>query len=373
MTITTTGVNKLKLGLFGLNIEHGGTMSTVPGLLDLEWPRVERLARGADAMGLELLVPVARWRGFGGTTDYAGKCFDTFCWAAGLAAATNQIGLMSTVHVPTIHPLLAAKQLATIDHISGGRSALNIVGGWFRPELEMFGAPMLEHDRRYELAEEWTKILKHLWTEDEPLTFAGEFFSVKAAVSNPKPLQRPRPPIMNAGNSPRGRRFAAEWADMVFVSLEDDQDPDVVTETVDRYKGFARSEFGRDIELWTAVTVTCDRDEAEARRLEREIIERADNVAVDNFTACAGMEAQAFGHAWQGFRERIITGWGGPQLTGTPDQVAERLYGISTAGIDGCLLTLPYWEEGLATLGSDVLPRLETMGLRVPANRSVAN
>ena len=114
------------------------------------------IARLADAMGLELFVPVARWRGYGGSTNYASASFDTFCWAAGLAMATRNAFIFSTCHVPTLHPIVAAKQLTTIDHISGGRAGINTVGGWFRPELEMFGRPLLEHDRRYDLAEEWT-------------------------------------------------------------------------------------------------------------------------------------------------------------------------------------------------------------------------
>src|SRR3546814_6724447 len=61
-------------------------------------------------------------------------------------------------HISTIHPLMAAKQAASIDHISGGRFVLNVVTGWNRPEMEMFGVAMADHDTRYDMAAEWIEI-----------------------------------------------------------------------------------------------------------------------------------------------------------------------------------------------------------------------
>ena len=364
------GGNKLQLGLFATNLERGGTASTMKGTLSLNWDEEVRIARAADQMGLELLVPVARWRGFGGITDYAGSCYDTFCWAAGLAAATESIRLMTTCHVPTIHPLVAAKQLTTIDHISNGRIGLNIVAGWFRPELEMFGAPMLEHDRRYDLADEWTKILTQLWTSGDPFSHQGDFFSVTDAVSNPKPIQAPRPPIMNAGGSSRGQRFAAEHADMVFLSLSDlsAEDLDGARAKVDDYKNLARDEFGREIQAWTHVNIVCAETMEEAREVEREMLSGGDVDAIKNMLKIMGVESAVLGDvAWEGLIDRFIAGWGGAIITGDPAYVAQRLQAVSDAGFDGCLLVMPRWDDGVKILGDKVLPALEAAGLRHPA------
>jgi FMNH2-dependent dimethyl sulfone monooxygenase len=216
--------NRLKLGTFSTNLHGGGAITSLDGVLTPTWPEVVQIAQLADRMGLELFVPVARWRGYGSKTNYAAASFDTFCWAAGLAMATEYAYIFSTCHVPTLHPIVAAKQLTTIDHISGGRSGINTVGGWFRPELEMFARALLEHDRRYDMAEEWTDILLKLWTESDGVNFEGEFFTVNDAISEPKPVQHPRPPIMNAGGSGRGREYAARYADIVFVHVQDDSD-----------------------------------------------------------------------------------------------------------------------------------------------------
>ena len=143
--------NRLKLGLFGLNVSNGCAITTAPGALRTSWPTTLALSQIADRDGYETLVPVARWRGFGGETNFNGTNFETYTWAAGLGSDTD-ICIMTTSHVPTVHPVLAAKQGATIDHITDGRFALNVVCGWFQPELEMFGAPSWSISVRYEYA-----------------------------------------------------------------------------------------------------------------------------------------------------------------------------------------------------------------------------
>jgi alkanesulfonate monooxygenase SsuD/methylene tetrahydromethanopterin reductase-like flavin-dependent oxidoreductase (luciferase family) len=122
------------------------------------WARVTT----ADCAGFEALVPVARWKGFGGATDFNGTCYETLAWAAGMGALTSHAAIFSTTHVPTIHPIVAAKQCTTVDHLSGGRFALNVVCGWYSQELRMFGLPPMDHDMRYAYAEEWLEVVRKL-------------------------------------------------------------------------------------------------------------------------------------------------------------------------------------------------------------------
>src|SRR5437773_3663033 len=204
MTNALFNDNRLKLGVFGLNVSNGCAATTAEGHLEPTWQNNLDIAVMADRAGIEALVPVARWKGFGGQTNFNGTCFETYTWAGGLAAATRQLAVFSTSHVPTIHPIVAAKQATTIDHISGGRFALNVVCGWFVPELEMFGAPIMEHERRYEYATEWLDIVKRLWTSEEEFDYEGRFFHIKRGYQQPKPIQTPFPAVMNAGASSTG-------------------------------------------------------------------------------------------------------------------------------------------------------------------------
>merc|ERR1711965_219420 len=98
----------------------------------------------------------------GGKVNFNHRNFETFTWAAGLAAKTEKIGVFATFHVPTVHPVRAAKEVATIDHISGGRFGLNIVAGWNEREIAMFGVPQKDHDIRYDVADDWISLCKEL-------------------------------------------------------------------------------------------------------------------------------------------------------------------------------------------------------------------
>ena len=164
----------------------------------------------ADEMEFEALVPVGRWKGFGGATNFNGEGFECYTWAAAMSALTKYSAVFATSHVPTVHPVMAAKQGATIDHISGGRFTLNVVTGWFAPEIEMFGAPLLEHDKRYDMAIEWIEIIKRLWTEEKEFDFDGKFYKVKKGTDAAQATPAAAPGIMCAGASPSGRQFTAQ-------------------------------------------------------------------------------------------------------------------------------------------------------------------
>ena len=138
---------KLKLGTFQTNLDSGCVMSELDGRLDISWPNTVALARLADEMEFETIVPVARWQGFGGATNPQGRGFEAYTWAAGISALTTRPGVVSTSHVSLNHPIMAARQGAVIDHISDGRFTLNVVTGWNKPEIDMFGAEMLPHCR----------------------------------------------------------------------------------------------------------------------------------------------------------------------------------------------------------------------------------
>ncbi|MFC9833636.1 LLM class flavin-dependent oxidoreductase [Rhodococcus sp. NPDC127530] len=359
------GDNKLKLGLFCTN-GHGATQTLAPDAPDISWDLSRRTAIAADEAGFEAIVPYARWKAYAENSPghKNGTVFDPFAWAAGIASITRNIGIFATSHAPTLHPIVAAKQAATIDHISGGRFALNVVGGWNRPELEMFGAPMREHDGRYEYLAEWLTVLRRLWTEDAEFDHHGEFFDIERGTSTPKPLQR-AVPIMNAAGSPRGMRFAAEHADFCFVIVQS-EDPEEIRQQVEEYKSTAREMFGRDVRIWThTVVVQQDTDAAAEAELHRFSVEYEDVESVDAWLRLLEVNSQLLPpDVAASMRQRFAAGAGGFPLVGTSETIAQRLEMLSNAGIDGVLLTWLNYDTGLASFVRDVLPKLEAVGLR---------
>ena len=113
--------NALKIGLFGANCSSAGTATLVSERWTASWSDCLKLARLADEAGIDFLLPIGRWKGYGGDSDFHGTTLETVTWACGLLAATERITIFGTVHAPLFHPLIAAKEMVTADHIGGGR------------------------------------------------------------------------------------------------------------------------------------------------------------------------------------------------------------------------------------------------------------
>src|SRR5271169_7211747 len=109
--------NKLKLGIFSPNCSGGMAVTRVPERWDASWEHNRALAVMADEAGIEFLLPIARWIGYGGETDFHGSVLETLTWATGLLANTKRINVFATVHTAFIHPVVSAKQLATADQL----------------------------------------------------------------------------------------------------------------------------------------------------------------------------------------------------------------------------------------------------------------
>jgi len=360
--------NRFQLAVFGVNVSHGCTISSAEHGIAVDWAESVRLARQADELGLEAMIPVCRWKGFGGASEFNQRSFETYTWAAGLAQATRRIHVFATTAVQSIHPVLAAKQAVTIDHISGGRFGLNVVAGWNTHEVAMFGGTRYAHDERYALTDEWMSFIEELWTREGEFDFLGRYFTAPRCHAEPKPVQRPRPPVMSAGVSPAGRRFAAKHADMNFILAPN---LDVARETVADVKRIAREDYGREVEVWGNAAVFCRPTRAEAQDYYRYVIhERGDLVAagnlLDTFTAESGSQLSdpALREA---YLRNMMAGYSGFPVVGTPSEVCDFLQAMAECGMAGATLSWPDYGAGLAQLGAEILPLLEARGLRRPA------
>jgi len=362
-----SGANRLKLAMFGVNDDRGLVMTTASGPPEATWSQSVSLVQEAERLGFEAIIPLARWRGYGGANNLGARSFETFTWAAGLAALTSRIQVFATFHVPTVHPVMAAKMVATIDHISGGRFGLNIVAGWQPEEIAMFGSPQRNHDERYEVSDEWTELVKRLWTEPGSFDFSGRFFDAPGAFSEPKPLQQPSPVIMSAGISPAGRNFAAKHAEVVFAAIAD---PAQTASTVAEIKRLAQDTYGRQLRVFGRGHITCRETEAEAREAYRYfILEHGDREAGENVLRMLMEHSQTIDYSSAEMRalvEAVVRGYFAHPITGSPEQVVAELSRLAEAGLDGVALTWNDYEEGLEQYGRMLLPLLAEAGLRQP-------
>ena len=356
--------NSVKLGVMAFNCSHGSTVTMAEGAWTMTWEENMALARMADAAGLEALLPVGRWKGYGGETNFNNRTFETLTWAAAGAAITSYSTIFATVHAPLIHPVAAAKMAATIDHVSGGRFALNLVAGWFKNEFDMFGHDLAPHEQRYEYAAEWLSLVKKLWEAEAEFDFAGAFFNGKGLWSEPKPLQSPRPPIMNAGSSAAGHAFSAQHADMNFAMLRQ-KDKDSDRAQIIQLKRLA-ADLGRTSQCWIHGYVVCRETEQEARDyLQHYVVEKGDDEAVANMINIFGAQSATLSDdVLEAFKFHFKAGFGGYPLVGTPEQIVASIERLSGMGVDGILLS---WVDYLTECRQwidQVLPLMEQAGLR---------
>lgn len=127
-----------------------------------------------------------------------------------LAAQTSRVRLGTSVLVlPYLHPMVLAKELATLDHLSGGRLTVGVGVGSLPEENAALG---VAYDTRGAYCNEFLEVMRRLWTE-ERASFHGRFFDFEDLISSPKPLQQPHPPIVIGGNRPPALRRVASLGD----------------------------------------------------------------------------------------------------------------------------------------------------------------
>ena len=356
--------NALKIGLFGANCSSGRAVTKVAERWSGSWPENVSLARMADEAGIDFLLPIARWKGYGGDTDYQGATFETVTWACGLLALTRRITVFGTVHAPLFNPLIAAKEFVTADHIGEGRFGLNLVVGWNEDEFEMFGVRQRDHERRYEYAQEWLDAVKLAWGPQEDFDFDGAYIKLANIRAKPKPYGGTRPLIMNAGASPTGRAFALHNCDAFFTQASRRSAEETAQRVRDVKTEAAR--YGREIDVYTVGVITCRPTEKEAEDYYRHcIVDNADWSAVDLILAKKNISPATVGDAmFNEQRTNYANGMGGVPIVGDPDRVARQLADLSHAGLRGVSVSFVNYADELPFFCGEVIPRLERMGLR---------
>jgi FMNH2-dependent dimethyl sulfone monooxygenase len=362
--------NILKIGLFGANCSSGRAVTMVPERWQAGWRDNVALAQMAEAAGIDFLLPIGRWKGYGGDTDYQGSTFETITWATGLLAKTERITVFGTVHAPLFPPIIAAKQMVTADHVGEGRFGLNIVCGWNEGEFEMFGVQPGDHQRRYAQGQEWIDALREIWTRND-FDFDGEIIKLHGVRAKPKPWHETKPLIMNAGSSPEGKGFAIRNCDALFTNARratDEEAPfEEAAQDVQAAKAQARA-LGHEIGVYTVGVVTVRPTQREAAEYVRYVEENTDWNAVDSIMEMKGLNDRP-AEVRAKIRAGYARGMGGLPITGTPDSVARYLADISAAGFNGVAISFVNYLAELPYFSAEVLPRLERLGLRTPPGK----
>ncbi len=351
-----------KLGTFATNCSGGMTVSKVADRWESSWENNLKLAKLLDDAHIDFMLPIARWIGYGGETNFHYSVLETITWATALLASTKQLNVFATVHTAANSPVVVAKQLATIDHVSNGRVGLNIVAGWNKPEYGALGLDLpSDHETRYGYAQEWFDVVQKHWQSTEAFDWSGKYFKLKNALSHPQPIGG-RPAILNAAGSEQGRKFAVKNADFLFTPAID---LDRSVEEVAALKEQAAA-AKRKVGVFTFAHICCRPTEQAAKdELKRYAQTNADWEAVDNLIELQFENAQSFPHDLLALiRDRMAAGHGGFPLTGTPEQVADGIESLAKVGFAGTTISFLDYAKEFPYFRDNVLPILVKKGLR---------
>ena len=291
------------------------------------------MIRRGEELGFATTLIAERWMG----TDHS-----AWMLASALAALTSRIELMVAVHPGIMTPQAVAKLAVSLDRISGGRAALNIVNGWWKEEFETFGhgwQPQGE-DARYRRMDEFVRVLRGLWQQDV-LDFHGEFYTVDRQGLPLKSVQLPHPPIYAGTRNEMGKEVIARDGDTWFVDYEPDHRmwarnvEQAAILVADMRRRAER--HGRTLDFGMSCHVVCADTTEEANRLAEQLEEHGQTSRV------AFIAAKALG----------------PGLVGTPELIADRIRRYEAAGVGMLMMHFHPMVEGMERFARQVMPLLD--------------
>jgi probable F420-dependent oxidoreductase len=252
----------MKIGLFGINF---GVAGNVDAMIEI--------AKGAETAGLESVwtgehVVLPDPRVAPSPSDPQTPLLDPAVALSHIAAHTSRLRLGTGVIIlPQRNPLVLAKELASVDVVSRGRLIFGLGAGYLEPEFRALGAPF---EDRGAVTDEAIEAIKALWTMEKP-AYKGRFFSFEGIDSQPRPIQKPHPPIVVGGMSRSGARRAARYGNGWYGFLTDIEATARSLEWIQGYiaNGVRPAELG---EIEISVTPPM--------RLTREVIERYEEIGV---------------------------------------------------------------------------------------------
>jgi F420-dependent oxidoreductase-like protein len=184
---------------------------TVKFDLSFKYSELEHLWRTADDLGFEA---VWDYDHFYGPQEHTDPTYEGWTTLAAMAVVTQRARIGCLVPGVTYrNPAILANMAVTVDHISGGRLNFGLGAGWHEAEHHGYGIEFPSPGTRVAMVDEALTVIRKLWTE-ESVTFNGQFFTLQDALCEPKPLQRPHPPIVIGGTEPKMLHVIARHADM---------------------------------------------------------------------------------------------------------------------------------------------------------------
>ena len=348
----------IKVAYWVPNVSGGLVVSKIEQRTSWDIDYNRKLAQLAEQNGFDYALSQIRFTaGYGADFQH-----EPITFSHALLAATERLKLIVAILPGPWHPALVAKQLATIDQLTGGRVAVNIVSGWFKGEFLAIGEPWLDHDERYRRSEEFIRSLIGIWTQDN-FTFKGDFYRFNNYTLKPKPLQQPYPEIFQGGSSRAARDMASRVSNWYFTN---GNTVEGIKAQVDDIREKA-AKNGHSVKIGVNAFIIARETEEEAKAVLKEIIAKADPEAVNAFgheVKNAGKSSPEGEGNWakSTFEDLVQYNDGfKTNLIGTPLQIAERIVALKRVGVDLVLTGFLHFQEEVEYFGHHVLPLVRAL------------
>jgi pyrimidine oxygenase len=342
-------------GVFLPMANGGWILSSNAPRLDGSYEYNRKVALLAEEIGLDFIMSMAKWRGYGGVTEHWRYSLDSQILMSALAAVTRRVKVWTTVHTLLQNPAVTAKMIATLDHVSGGRAGLNVVTGAYKDEFDQMSAWRHDvgHDQRYDLATEWVHIIKRLWSEPA-VDFDGRYFQMRDCQSDPKPVSRPRPFLICAGTSGRGMQFTVDEMDAIFCGGKDDTE---LAKTSRLAKVMAR-DAGRAIRTYTMMTLVIGDTDQAANAMADHYRAGFDEGALHGMMRAYGFLDSEIGKE-NAFTTNARSSFMAARTIGSAATITQRLIElIGQCELDGLMLIFPEYLQGMRLFAEAILPQL---------------
>ena len=296
---------------------------------------------------------------------YGSTGADGFVVTAHAAAATTRLGFLIAHRPGFVAPTLAARKAASLDHLTGGRIALHIITGGSDVEQQRDG-DFLDHDARYRRTDEYLEVLRRTWASERPFDFEGEFYRVRGAFSEVKPLQRPAIPIYFGGASGPALAVGARHCDVYALWGEP-------VAAIRRQMAEVRAAAppGRvprfSVSVRPILGATEDEAWDRARRILQRIMElrggpttpaRPQSVGSQRLLDLASQGEIHDKRLWTAIAAATGAAGSTTALVGTAEQVAESLLDYYDAGAGTVLIRGFDPLQDAVAFGRDLVPRL---------------
>jgi alkanesulfonate monooxygenase len=343
-----------RFGIWALVHGSRGALQDPEEPFDASWDRNRRLVLEAEALGYESTL-IAQHT----VNPYDDEWDEIEAWtaAAALAALTTRIEIIAAIKPSLYHPVVLAKMAQQIEHVSGGRFAVNLVNAWNRAEYEKAGIPFAEHDERYAYGSEWIGIVEALMS-GRRVSHEGRYFNIRDYQIRPKDPFRARPLIYVGGESAPAQELVAAHGDVWFIN---GQSLENVAALIAGVAGRPRQSAPRRFGLSAFVIARETAEEAQAAFARLVALSEKDRAIRERQTANTDPQVvMKHTHALNLRKGPVIGTNGGTAagLVGSYEEVAERIAAFNGVGIETFMLQFQPFEAEMRRFAAEIMPRV---------------